>query len=260
MIALLGAIVLSVGVGAAPQDLINQAVQSYRQAMDEPEPATRRMRFAQAKRLFAEAIAQTGVANAELQTNLGNASLQCDELGGAILAYRRALEVSPDHQRARQNLTYARQMLPDWVPRPEPDTLFDTFFAWQHAISPAARSLWAAICFGLTAVLASIAIRYRRMWARNLAILPALVCLALLGTGWWQHWSGPVNDAVITAPEVVARAADAAGAPPRFAQPLPAGTEARLLDQRGDWVRIRLANGRDGWIRRSAITAVRASG
>ena len=41
-----------------------------------------------------------------------------------------------------------------------------------------------------------------------------------------------------------------------FPDPLPQGVEALRLETRGDFARIRLANGRDVWVRNGSLTPV----
>jgi SH3-like domain-containing protein len=55
---------------------------------------------------------------------------------------------------------------------------------------------------------------------------------------------------------MVLRTADSAGAPAARVTPLPAGVEATLSERRGDWARIRLANGTTGWLPAGAIERV----
>ncbi len=83
--------------------------------------------------------------------------------------------------------------------------------------------------------------------------------LALIGSLVVQPLPG-VDAVVFTAPETMARSADSRRAPPRFSQPLPAGTEARLLEVRPEWVRVTLFNGRDAWVPRSSAERVREPG
>ncbi len=64
------------------------------------------------------------------------------------------------------------------------------------------------------------------------------------------------DEAVVTADEVVARAADSAFAPSLFPAPLPGGVEVRVLERRSPWVRIRLENGRDVWVGASSVAPV----
>ena len=238
------------------QSMLEEAVREYTAALGASEHDLRTERFQRARRLFSQVIDDQHIENAQLFVNLGNAALQCEQLGQAILAYRRALAIEPGHAQARQNLDYARERLPNWVPRPQGQTLLDTFFFWHQTLSRSGRSFVAALCFAVAASLLAIAIRWQKAWARNTAVIPALLWFVLMGLSIWGGWKGTGDQVVITVPEVVARAADSAGAPPRFAQPLPGGTEARVLERRSDWVQIRLSNGRDAWVRASSVSAV----
>ena len=61
---------------------------------------------------------------------------------------------------------------------------------------------------------------------------------------------------VVVGRELVARAADSVHSPARFSRPLPIGTEVDIAETRERWLRIVLANGRDGWVRASGIERV----
>jgi len=236
------------------EQFLEEAVREYHGALNATQKDRRMEHFRRSQRLFAQVIEEQRVVNADLYANFGNAALQAADVGSAILAYRRALVLEPGHRRARQNLDHARELLPDWIPRPKSRTLLDTFFFWQRTLSRSARSFGASLAFAVAAMLLAVAIRWRWSWARNLALLPGLVWLGLTGLPVWT--SNSVDEAVIVAVEVVAHAADSTGAPAQFAEALPGGTEVQIVEKRDDWVQIRLADSRDGWVRASSLTPV----
>ena len=240
-----------------PENLIAEAVREYGDAMGATDRDLKLEQFRRARRLFHQVIKMAEVDNASLYVNLGNAALQCEDLGEAVLAFRRALLIEPGDERARQNLDYARRLLPEWVPRPPSQSLLDTFFFWHRTMPRSALALVAAVCFAVAALLAALAIRWKKAWARNVALVPLAVWVALIGLSLWGDWSRTADEAVVTAPRLVARAADSPGAPARFAEPLPAGTEVRILEKRDAWFRVRLFNNRDGWVRASGVTTLR---
>jgi tetratricopeptide (TPR) repeat protein len=244
------------GTDAAKQ--VARAVEAYRTGLDTPERDERLDAFRRSVRLFAAAAAEGG-GSADLYANLGNAALQAEDLGTAVLAYRRALVLDPDNSRARHNLEHARSLAPDWLPRREEPALLGSFFYWHRTLAPAERMRIAALCFALAGVLVAVSIRFRSNSARNLAILPALAWIALTGSLALDPADRSANEGVVTAPEAVARSADSVNAPPRFAQPLPMGTELRVLERRDDWVRVALANGREAWVRSSSVTSIAPS-
>ena len=241
--------------GRSVEDTLAEAVETYTQALHTGQRDPRLEHFRQAARLFAS-LAGRGVRTADLYTNWGNASLQAEDLGTAVLAYRRALLLDADHPRALQNLAHARNLLPSWVPRPEAAGLLDSLFFWHRTVSKSLREQLAALCFASVALLVACSIRFRQSALRNAAILPGLAWLAIVGSLVLDPGGDGRDAAVVTVSETVARAADSKLAPSAFPQPLPAGVELRILEERSPWLRVRLANGRDAWLTRSSVTRV----
>lgn len=232
-----------------------EAVETYTRGLNTEKRDARIEQFRRAQRLFARA-SDDGVATASLYTNLGNAALQAEDLGEAILAYRRALRLEPNHPRASQNLDHARSLLPSWVPRPAAESALDSFFFWHRTVPQGIRQLAAAVCFGVAGALIAAGIRFRQSALRNAAILPLLVWGALTASVLVDPARAAGNDAVVILPEVLARAADSPLSPSAFAEPLPRGVEVRVVEDRAPWLRVRLFNGRDAWVPESSIERV----
>ena len=130
------ALSLAAPVGAQQSDageLLARAIDDYGRALDTEERDQRLESFHRAEMLF-ERVIESGASSPGLYTNLANAALQAERLGQAVLGYRRALLLDPDHPREVQNLAHARALLPDWVPRPEPAGVLDSFFFWHRTI------------------------------------------------------------------------------------------------------------------------------
>lgn len=250
---------------ARPVELLDEAAAAYRAALDAADRDARLAEFRRAEMLFARLVGDdqagqpAGIQNADLYVNLGNAALGAERLGPAILAYRRALALDPDHRRARQNLDHARTLLPEWVPRPEEGGLLDTFFSWSRRLSLGELKTLAGCAFLVAAALVASSIRWRQPVLRNLALIPLAAWLVSLGVLAFRSSAGDEGLAVVTLPEVVARSADSAGAAPRLPQPLPGGTELRVVETREGWARVRLYDGRDAWVPASAIGLVSSS-
>jgi tetratricopeptide (TPR) repeat protein len=245
----------SAAPAATPESRAQEAVETYTRALDTVDRDARLAAFQQARRLFAD-VAAAGARSAELYTNLGNAALLSEDLGGAVLSYRRALRLDPAHPRALQNLDHARGLLPSWVPRPEPPGLLDSFFFWHRTLPSSTRALAAALCFAAGALLVAAGIRWNRSALRTAALLPGLVWLGLVGSLAIEALPSDGRAAVVTASEAVARSADSALAPAAEAEPLPGGTEVEIVGGRPPWLRVRLANGRNVWLPESSVTPI----
>jgi hypothetical protein len=226
----------------------------YAMALQEVDRDERLARFARAERAFASLV-DDGVETAPLWTNLGNAALQAGHVGRAVLAYHRALRLDVDANTALQNLAHVRSRLPAWVPRPA-DTEGLASGLDPRRVPETTRLLGAGLAFAAAALFSLLFVRRRDGAWRALAGLAALVWLLVLASLLVGGGAGQADLAVVTADEVAARSADSSLAPLALPDPLPAGAEVRRLELRGDWARVRLANGRDVWVRASSVTRV----
>jgi tetratricopeptide (TPR) repeat protein len=237
-----------------PAATLQRALDQYAQALDESDRDTRLALFARAEEGFA-AVIDAGYENAALYTNLGNAALQAEHPGRAVLAYQRALLLDPDAATPRQNLDHVRTLLPKWVPRPDRSDRLDALLL-ERRFPVALRSLAAAGCFAFAAFCFAISVRRREGIWRSLALFVAVVWAILISTIVFGALGEREDRAVLTEDETFARSADSSLAPLALPEPLPAGVEVERLEERADWTRVRLANGRDVWVRSSNVTPV----
>ena len=253
------AVLILAGLGAtageARAEVLDQARAAYREAlaMESERGATKIARYADAARLFGEAVAERPDAP-ELLVDWGNASLGAREPGWAALAYRRALYHDRGVSRARANLDWIRESLGDW-PAPASGGAIDSLLFWYRSWNVTSRHLTAAICFALAALLLL-------PWRRRSLYLPARIGAAALGAVFAAMLISALlepdhrDEAVVVSDDVTLRSADVAGAPAAIARPLPAGLEVRVIEARERWAQIALADGRRGWIPRSAVETV----
>ena len=234
---------------------INQGLEVYGAAQSLTERDARIASFAHAEQLFNQA-ALGADTNADLYANAGTAALQAERLGPAVLAFRRALAVDPDHARSRRNLAHARALLPAWVPRFGAESVLDTFFFWHRSLSKAERAGAGAVCFLLASLAFAVAIRWPGRSARSLGVVLAVVWVALIASVVVDVRGSAGADAVIIAEDTLARASDSANAPARFADPLPGGTEVNVIETRDRWARVRLANDREAWVSHGSLDRV----
>jgi tetratricopeptide (TPR) repeat protein len=236
---------------------VARAIDEYLAAMETRDRPVRLERFARAEQLFRQVIEgdaqQPAVRNADLYVNLGNAALQAEHLGPAIAAYRRALALDPQHAQARQNLDYARSLLPDWARSEDSSHLIESLFFWRTMIPRGRLLVLGAGCFLLAAVLFAVGYAGRRPLLRNSAVVPLLVWVVLSASLVFGGDKDADRNVVVVA-ETTVYTADSENSAPRLDTPLPSGTELSLLEQRAQWSEIRLPDGhRTGWVLSSAL-------
>ena len=230
---------------------IDDARELYRSAIEESDRLRRVRLFANAERTF-RPLAVENADSPELQVDWGNAALGAQDVGRAVLAYRRALHAAPDNDRARANLVWLRNRLPVWLPRPASGAL-DSLLFWRDRLAAAQLHVIGAAAFAV-GVLLLVPWSRRPRWLTAIAV-PALV-VWVVTTASALLADDVADDAVVVADGATLRSADSAGASPTFANPLPAGTEVSVVESRDAWVRVGLADGTRGWLPVSAVARV----
>jgi cytochrome c-type biogenesis protein CcmH/NrfG len=234
----------------ARADAQSEGRAAYQAALGQSDASARKVAFTRAATSLAEA-AELSPGHPELLADWGNAALGAGDVGGATLAYRRALAIDPSNARARRNLSWLRSRESDNL-RPSAGTATETLFFF-HDWPRGRRLLLGAVAFAIAVLLVVPWSGRRRRGLGLLAIIPAVAWLVLTISVVIEdrHASD-----VIVMDSVALRAADSAGAPAALVQPLPRGAELTVLEQRADWAKVQIASGTVGWVPTGAVQRV----
>ena len=242
------------------RQLFDEATALFDQAgqVSGTDPDKARALFRQAALGYERLIIQDGIENGRLYYNIGNAWFQAEDLGRAILNYRKALQYMPNDPNLRQNLKYARNKRLDNIAEPQKTKVFQTLFFWHYDLSTPVKILVFGILFVLVWIVAGI----RRLLNRPVFGWPFLLAVALtvmMGASLIAEAVilRQVTPGVILDPSVVARKGNSENYAPSFTEPLHAGTEFELVEQRGQWYDIRLPDGRTCWVPASSAGMIR---
>jgi len=230
--------------------LLNEANTAFQQANVAKTPDKAAELYKRAILLYEKIIEQGRGRNAKLYYNLGNACFLTDDIGRAILNYRRALQLDSDDVNIRNNLAFSRSQRLDKVGVQTEKRVLQTLFFWHYDFSPGTRLFLACLFFaGLCIGVTWMVWHGRGPVASTIAVLSGLLCLCFVISvvvetrGRSTHLGG-----VVTASEIVARQGDGPNYAPSFKEPLHAGTEFELLDRRPGWFHIELSDGSRAWV------------
>lgn len=208
---------------------------------DDPNLARERFRES------ADILAASELDSAGVHFNRANALLRAGDLGEAIASYRAAQLRAPDDSRIATNLAEARGRILRPLGEPAPTALDQACGLWSWLGEHTRLLMTAALGFA-----AIIALSFHaRTTAIACAALGALVALTVAADITRRTTA---DLAVVTAPTTL-RKGNGEGFDPVVAEPLPVGTECRLLESRPGWLEIEIRDATRGWIK--ATTAVR---
>ena len=214
--------------------------------------------YQQAIRDYEELLKQT--KSADLYYNLGNAYYRTDNITQAVLAYERALLLSPGDDDIRFNLQMARSKTIDKItPRSE---MF--FVTWYRAlVNITSVDGWADIALlsmVLALILALVYLFASRMLFRKIGFFGGVAMLTLFLLcnlfAWQQHAILTERTGAI----IVSSSATLKATPTQQAKDngvLHEGTRVDIIDDTmRDWKCVRLADGREGWLQSNKIEKI----
>lgn len=198
-----------------------------------------------------EEILQNEEASANLYFNLGNAYYKLNQIGPAIYFYEKALQLSPNDSDIKNNLAFAENARIDSI-EPLPQSVFSKWY--QNVMTVFSYDGWAivSILFSIGFVVLFLLYYFSaREKPKRLFFgfsIGMLFLMALCLTMAFLSFNNLKQDrqAIIFSEEVEIKSEPSLGGNSIFR--LHEGTKVRIIAQDGDWYRIRLADGKDGWI------------
>ena len=186
-----------------------------------------------------------------LYYNLGNAHYKLNNIGPSIYFYEKALELAPNDGDIKNNLAFAENARVDDI-EPLPKTVF---YKWYHTISDLLTfDGWAksVIVFSISFVLLFLLYYFSYSEGKKrLFFVSALLSILLFGMALSMAFS-TYDDTIKDQPAIIFSESTEVRSEPNLgsevAFQLHAGIKVQIIARDVDWVRIEIANGKDGWI------------
>ena len=195
--------------------------------------------------------------NATLYYNLGNAQFKQGELAQAILAYKRALRLQPNHKDAQYNLAFAQSKITDNI---EDQDFF--LSAWARAVrNSLSERTWLilSICLFILALTGLLLwMLGRELWLRKTAFHVAWIALLFSLIAGLNAWSLHRRDTLRNEAIITQGVVNAKSSPDRSGTDLftvHEGTKVTIRETLGEWCNIRVGNN-EGWIRLSNLERI----
>ena len=198
------------------------------------------------------ALEAEGYVSRELYYNIGNCYYKLGNcLGQSILYYERALKLDPSYEDAQVNLAIAREYTLDRIDEVPEFILLTWIKAFRDTVSSDA---WAWIALALFLVTAVMVLLFRfggSPAVRKTAFAMAIIALAfmIISAVFAFNLRSELESedgAVVTVP--VSSVKSSPGSTDQSLFILHEGTRISVLESLGEWYRIELSDGRQGWM------------
>lgn len=204
-------------------------------------------------------IESSGQESPALYYNIGNTYFKMRYIAYAILYYEKALRLEPNNPDILYNLQVAREQCIDRI-EPVPTFFVTKWIRESHQIL--SSGMWAVISIGLLVlalVLFLVFFFARGVRFRKASFILSIVIFlfAILSTTFaWQSRKEATREDLAIVLAAVSSVRSAPGTQGKDLLVIHEGTRLRVLEQMGDWARIELEDGRQGWVALNEIVFV----
>ena len=204
-------------------------------------------------------ILESGMVSQEIYFNLGNSLYKTKKIPQAILNYERALKLAPNDEDIKINLALANLFVVDKIVA-VPELFYIRW--WTSMSNLLSEYYWSLLSIGFTWLVLASAVLFILSQSRGirktifnigLTFMFLTVFSFLFGKKQSEHVISN-NSAIVFDSSVYIKSSPDEKGVDLFI--LHEGVKLLILDEIGEWKRIRIANGNEGWIKAESIEII----
>ena len=247
-------VMIAIAIAASGKD---EGLERMWSLFEEANSAYKNSAFDQAIDLYGQIIEQ-GYESEKVYFNLANCYYKKNSLTYALLYYERAFRLDPEDEDILHNLNIARNQMADKVEPLPSFFLSDYWDGFSMMQSPDQWSVWFLVWLALACALFTLFIAARKRNIKQLGfslsilfLLSAALCIAA-ATHADNMLSKP--EAIVFASTLNVKSEPGLNATDQFV--IHEGLKVEVVQEEGEWVRIRLEDGNSGWVRNQSIERI----
>lgn len=198
-----------------------------------------------------ESILESGKHSAALYFNLANAHYKLNHIAPSIYYYEKALQLAPHDKEIHNNIAFARNMTIDGIDS-TPEIGFAKFS--KQVTNWLTFDNWAKLSVALMVLFVVFYLIYYFNYSslkKRLAFISAMTFLVMCGIAIAlafnnYHLTEKDQPAIVFSKEVLVKSEPNLRSPESFK--LHEGTKVQILDTVNNWKKIKLADGKSGWL------------
>lgn len=204
-------------------------------------------------------IEKSGLESDDLFFNLGNSYYKLNKVAPSIYYYEKALKLNPMHQDASNNLVFAKRMTIDII-EDLPKTFLQRFSS--TVVQKLTYDTWAILAVTASFLAALLFLMYyfssspkRKIFYFNITVFAVFVMAVTVVFAYSNYETTQKNsNAIIFSSKSEIKNAPALNGETVFE--LHEGTKVTVLDALSNWKKIKLADGKIGWVNASDIKVI----
>ncbi len=210
--------------------------------------------YEMAARMYEEIIT-SGHLNGTVFYNLGNSYVRTNQIGKAISAYQKALLLLPRDEDCKANLRYVRARTVDKIEGGDDTPLWHTLAFWYVTLNYRELALCFLVVHAICWLAALVRLYYRREWLGWVLTISLVISLTMGVSAVLKYRATRYNPlAVVIAKEVSVRSG--CGERDTVLFVLHEGTELKIIGEETHWYKIKLPDGRKGWLKKDYVDRI----
>jgi tetratricopeptide (TPR) repeat protein len=214
--------------------------------------------YTKAAQLYSN-IEKSGLESDDLFFNLGNSYYKLNKVAPSIYYYEKALKLNPLHQDASNNLTFAKRMTIDII-EDLPKTFLQRFSL--NVIQKLTYNTWAILAVTASFLAAVLFLLYyfsatpkSKIFYFNITIFAVFVMAitVIFAYSNYETTQNSSNAIIFSAKSEIKNSPSLDG---ETVFELHEGTKVTILDALSNWKKIKLADGKIGWVNASDIKEI----
>lgn len=200
-------------------------------------------------------LVDNGASSWQMYFNLGNAYLQSGRLGPAITSYQRAAALTRNRT-VLANLKHAQSLVQTEKPQATSATLLEGITNQIATLPLSLLSLVAVLSWTCFWIAISFSHPDWRRSTKTAGLLAASLFLAALVSLNIHNTSSRQPTGIVTTNQGLLRTGNGNAFHSLDDTALAEGLEVQVLEQRGDWLNVKLSDGRTGWLADSQVEVI----
>lgn len=203
-----------------------------------------------------ESIINKGYSSPELYYNLGNTYYKMGKYPMSILYYEKSLKLDPNNEDTKHNIEVAKAFISDKI-EPVPEIFIKTW--WNNFSNIFTLKTWSVISLIVTVFLlvslffyltARTRILKKSMFFSSILFIFLTIITFSISTKKYNYMRSS-NEGIIVSPTITVKSSPSSSSVDLFV--LHEGSKVKILDNAGEWEKIKIANGSVGWLPSSTI-------